>query len=143
MKREKSCGLVPVWRHGGQWKYLLVQHRSGHWGFPKGHVEVGESEVATAEREVTEEVGLTGLAVRETPRYTENYVFTFRGVTIDKHVVYFLARVHDARIRRRHGEIIDAHWFDYRTAKAVLGQLSSGRVLEKAHHDVMTRQVWN
>ena len=35
---EKSCGGIVF----NQNKYLLVKHlaeNSGHWGFPKGHVE--------------------------------------------------------------------------------------------------------
>lgn len=35
-----------------------------HWIFPKGHVEQGESEEAAAERELCEEAGIEGIAVR-------------------------------------------------------------------------------
>ncbi len=37
---------------------LLLRHASGHWVFPKGHVEAGESEMAAAVREVLEEAGI-------------------------------------------------------------------------------------
>ena len=51
MKKEKSCGILVF---DGN-KVLMVKHRKGHWGFPKGHVEAGETEEETAIREVKEE----------------------------------------------------------------------------------------
>ena len=59
MTWEKSCGAVVFTRENGQVKYLLVANLEGIYGFPKGHVEAGETEVETALREVREETGLT------------------------------------------------------------------------------------
>ena len=62
MKREKSCGALVVRKNGENFDLVLLRHRfGGHWSFPKGHVEAGESERQTALREVREE---TGLAIR-------------------------------------------------------------------------------
>ena len=63
MTFEKSCGAV-VFRNdrsSGELKryVLMIKHSSfGHYSFPKGHVEVGESEKMTAEREVMEETNV-------------------------------------------------------------------------------------
>ena len=54
MKKEKSCGCI-VFNDG---KVLLVRHNKGHWDFPKGHVEPGETEEQTAKREVKEETNI-------------------------------------------------------------------------------------
>ena len=59
---EKSCGIILF---NGD-KVLILQHRDtdnteGHWDFPKGHVEKGESETQTALRELTEETGIKNL----------------------------------------------------------------------------------
>lgn len=43
------------------------------WGFPKGHMEDGKTEIQTALREVKEEVGLD-VETDETKRYTLNYI---------------------------------------------------------------------
>ena len=52
MKYEKSCGAV-VFRKDDCWNILLIRHVKGrHVSFPKGHVEPGETESRTAEREV-------------------------------------------------------------------------------------------
>ena len=49
---EKSCGAVVFTRIDNNIKYLLIQNLEGIYGFPKGHVEDGESETQTAIREV-------------------------------------------------------------------------------------------
>lgn len=58
MHREKSCGAVVVREDAGQKEILLIRHNAGHWAFPKGHMEEGETEVQTASREIQEETGL-------------------------------------------------------------------------------------
>ena len=57
---DKSCGVV-LFNSG---KVLLLRHSStssrggGHWDFPKGHIDEGESEIQTALRELEEETGI-------------------------------------------------------------------------------------
>ena len=58
-------------------KVLLVKNRqrkeykeyydSGFWGFPKGHMEEGESPLKAAEREVFEETGFKVKSITEKP----------------------------------------------------------------------------
>ena len=40
MIREKSCGTL-VFKDD---KVLMIRHNVGHWSFPKGHVEKGETD---------------------------------------------------------------------------------------------------
>ena len=78
MRREKSCGAI-VYREGhGQIELLLIKHRfGGHWSFPKGHMESGETEVQTALREVKEETGLSiqleAIGLKPHPIEVDNY----------------------------------------------------------------------
>ena len=59
MTFEKSCGAIVYRKHHGNTEILLIKHiNSGHWSFPKGHMEQGESETETALREIKEETGL-------------------------------------------------------------------------------------
>ena len=56
---ENSCGAVVFRDIRGEVRYLLIKNkRSAHWGFPKGHIEPGETKEETALREVLEETGL-------------------------------------------------------------------------------------
>ena len=59
MKHEKSCGGLIYREHNGETDILLLKHRcGGHWSFPKGHMEAGETEMETALLEIREETGL-------------------------------------------------------------------------------------
>lgn len=55
--KPRSAGAV-VFRRSERGVWLLVLRAFGHWDFPKGLVEDGESELITARREVWEETGL-------------------------------------------------------------------------------------
>ena len=74
MKIEKSCGAVVFTRVNGEIKYLLIKSVTGFYGFPKGHVEIGESETQTALREIFEEVGLRVRLIPDFRREDEYYI---------------------------------------------------------------------
>lgn len=74
MKREKSCGVLVLRQQEEELYVVLLRHRfGGHWSFPKGHVEAGESERQTALREVREETGLTGIKLMDGFRESVEY----------------------------------------------------------------------
>lgn len=82
---EKSCGAIVI----NDDKVLLVKHNAGHIGFPKGHVEDGETEEETAIREVKEETGLD-VEVDTNYRYMTTYS-PKEGVSKD--VIFFLGKL--------------------------------------------------
>ena len=56
---ESSAGAVVYRSIKGKLRYLLIKNkRSSNWGFPKGHLEMGETKYDAAKREVLEETGL-------------------------------------------------------------------------------------
>ena len=81
---EKSCGAVVLIDN----KVLIVKQNSGFYGFPKGHMEKGESETEPACREVLEETNVD-IEIIDDKRYTINYILD-NG--IKKEVVYFIAK---------------------------------------------------
>ena len=102
---EKSCGAVVFTRVDGDIKYVIIQSLAGYYGFPKGHMEAGESEVQTALRELYEETGLTA-NLDAGRRATISYpVGTFGR----KEVVFYLGEVTGIP-RVREGEIERYKW---------------------------------
>ncbi len=54
------AGAVAFRERDGQRQYLLVTSQRGHWIFPKGIVEAGETPEETALKEAREEAGIHG-----------------------------------------------------------------------------------
>lgn len=108
MIHEKSCGALVVRRGKDGKPYILMirQRRGGNRSFPEGHVEVGETELMTAEREVFEETSVR-IKITSAFRKTVNY---HPAPGISKEVVYFLAFTDCAETAAREGEIADVEW---------------------------------
>ena len=107
MKHEKSCGAVIFTREQNETKFLLIQHKgSGHWSFPKGHVEGNETEHETATREIKEETSLN-----------VDFIGDFRvcvtyspKANVTKDVIYFLAKAKSTIFSLQETEIKTAKW---------------------------------
>ena len=97
MKYEKSCGAIVIDDN----KVLVIKHRAGHVGFPKGHVEDGETEAETAIREVKEETGID-IEVDTNYRYTTNYS---PKPGVSKDVIFFLGKVVGGEIKPQVEEV--------------------------------------
>ena len=129
MTHEKSCGAVVLRREGEGMFVLLIRHRKGgHRSFPKGHVERGESERRTAEREVMEETGAQ-INIKERFRVPIHYR-PMPGV--EKEVVYFLAFTTDPYIKAREGEIAEVEWVPLEQAEGCLAHENDKTVFRAA-----------
>lgn len=106
---EKSCGVIPLRKNRGKWEVLLVQLHAGHWGFPKGHVEEGESSEMTARRELKEETGLVFQNFLTSDFLTEEYQFQRNNKVTSKLVIYYLAMVSGNPVIQQK-EIKDSKW---------------------------------
>ena len=122
MKYEKSCGAVIF---DGD-KVLVIQQVKGHWGFPKGHVEEGETEVQTAVREIKEETNLD-VEIDESKRFVERYS-PEEGV--EKDVVFFVAQKTGGKIKVQEEEVKDTKWLLPQDAMEILTYESSKRILQ-------------
>lgn len=127
---EKSCGAVIFRRHSGNIEYLLIKNKKGgNWGFPKGHVESGESEADTARREVFEETGLN-IDIIDGFRVSSDY--RPRG-KIFKQVIFFLAEMpYDGRISVQQTEVDRTMWADYSLAMKTFRFNNDRNVLTQA-----------
>lgn len=104
MKNEKSCGAFVL---DGDKVLIIKQKKSGNFGFPKGHVEEGETEEQTVIREVKEETGVD-IKLLSNKRYSISYV---QNETINKEVVYYLAElINKDSQEKQEKEISDIIW---------------------------------
>ncbi|MDR2772756.1 MAG: NUDIX domain-containing protein [Elusimicrobiota bacterium] len=122
MTRNFSCGAVLYKVESEKILFLLVfSKRNLHWGFPKGHIEKGETEIETAKREVFEETGISEIEFDEVFRYEEIYeILSNSGNSdrkkVEKHSIYFLAKVlKDAEGKTFHNnnEIEKTEWLPF------------------------------
>lgn len=103
---ERSCGVLPYRTVNGQREFLLVfEERSKCWSIPKGHMEAGETEVQTAQRELYEETGLTAKPDTARSATIEYPISDFAR----KEVLFFLGEV-TGEPKVRAGEIEKFKW---------------------------------
>ena len=128
MKYEKSCGAVIF--EGD--KVLVIQQVKGHWGFPKGHVEDGETEVETAIREIKEETNLD-VEIDETHRYIETY---HPKEDVEKDVVFFVAKKIGGEIKVQEEEVTQTEWLSPKDAIKRVTYESSKKIMSRVIEDL-------
>ena len=132
-RREKSCGAVLYADTPDGRRYVLVQGPDGFWGFPKGHMEAGETERQTALREILEETGAEAILL-DGFRSTEEYALAREGhPEIVKQVVFFLAKAVDSSFQPRDTvEIRAVRLMDYAAALEAICYDDSRQILTEA-----------
>lgn len=135
-KAKKACGAIVYRMRFRRPRYLVVRHAGGgHWGFPKGHVEPGESERETAIREVHEETGLN-VSFRE--RFYER-IYYLTGKGRRKEVVFFLSRVRRPRVKLQLSEVTDYRWLSFWETRELLTYENTKLLLDKAANYIADR----
>ncbi len=127
---ERSCGAVVYRIINGEMRFLLIKNRrSTHWGFPKGHVERGETSEQTAAREVLEE---TGIHIKIIPQFASKSEYTIQG-KVEKSVIIYLARTDDTQTIIQKEEIEDYIWLNYEKAMETLRFINDRNILRNAN----------
>ena len=130
---ERSCGAVVYRRINDEIRYLLIKNRrSTHWGFPKGHVEKGETFEQTAMREET------GIHIQILPQFASKSEYTIQG-KVEKTVTIYLAKTRDTQTTIQREEIEDYIWLNFDKAMDTLRFINDRNILQSAH-DFLVKQ---
>lgn len=134
MAQEVSAGGL-VFRRGLQGpEFLLLKYGAGHWDFPKGHVEEGESPIQTSKREIHEETGIEPALQDYILGFKDLVTYYYRrGATlVRKEVHFFLVEVPgDVGVKLSH-EHLEHAWLTPAQAKERLTFKTARDLLGKA-----------
>ena len=128
MKYEKSCGAIVV----EDGKVLLVKHNAGHWDFPKGHVEEGETEIETAIREVKEETNID-IKIEKENKYISEYS---PKENVMKTVIYFIGEKVGGEDKPQIEEVSDVEWLDVNKAVERITHQKSKEIMMQVIKDM-------
>ena len=128
MKHEKSCGAIIIKDN----KVLVIKQNIGFYGFPKGHVEEGETEEETAIREVKEETNLD-IIINSNYRYETKY---FAKEDVLKKVVFFVATTNNTDVLCDNNEVSEARWLDIDEAINILSYDDLKDILRNVKKDL-------
>jgi len=139
VNKEFSAGAVIFKKEGEDILFLVIYSRRNNiWGFPKGHIESGESEKDAAIREIKEETGLDSLRFIE--GFSEKIMYKtiskrlpFKGQRIEKYVTYFLCKTRDQCIIVDGREITDYRFLTLGEAEKLVRFKNLVSILRKAN----------
>ena len=144
----KSAGAIVYRIKNNKLHYLLLHYPSGHWEFPRGHIDEGESEQETAIREIEEETGLKD--IKMIPNFKGYSRFFFKRTYglkpkekkkapwVFKLVTLFLAetKTEDIKLSREHKGFV---WLPYEDAIKKLPK-DAKKVFNKANDHLISRK---
>ena len=113
---ETSCGFILL----NYDSILLLQYPQGHWSFPKGHVEQGDTNHhETASRELKEETGIKSVEIDTTWESRTENTFRKKGRKTTKQVYWYIASTDEVEV-----ELSEEHnsylWLNYADAESML-----------------------
>lgn len=139
MINEVSSGAILYRRQNKTITFLLLHYYSGHWDFPKGNKEEGETDLDTALREIKEETGITDVTIVDNFKKQIFYKFKRNNRLISKKVIYFLAETNssDVRLSNEHLSFI---WAQYEEAFRIITYPTSKEILTEGYKFLTTQK---
>jgi bis(5'-nucleosidyl)-tetraphosphatase len=136
---ERSAGAV-IFIQNSEPEYLLLHYTAGHWDFPKGNIEAGETEQEAAVREIREETGIVDVEFIEGFRQTISYKYRKARKLVNKEVVLFLAQTKTRQVTISH-EHIGFAWNKYDDAMKQLTYKNAKNLLNDARQFIRKKTL--
>ena len=136
MIKEKSAGAI-LFRKEKEPMYLLLHYEAGHWDFPKGNIEKGETDIDTVKREIEEETGIKDIGLIKNFKEMIQYFYKMNSNVINKEVAFYLAKTETEQVKISF-EHIGFAWLSYEKAIKKLTYGNAKDILKKAHEFLET-----
>jgi 8-oxo-dGTP pyrophosphatase MutT (NUDIX family) len=139
MPKEISVGAI-VFRYDKEIKYLFLKYEAGHWDFPRGGVEKGESEKDTAKREIFEETGIVDIEFIDGFREKTFWFYKKEGKTFYKEAIFYLAKTNSEKVKLSSEHVA----FKWLSLDEILEQATfsnTKKILQKAHDFLQENQA--
>ena len=133
MKFLFSAGVIVYFKRKDKVEFLLLKHdNSGHWDFPKGKIEKGETKIQAAQRELFEEAGAKAKIHDKFEKSFEYFFKDYDGELAKKTVYFFVGKAvyKHVTISKEH---VDFAWLEYDDAYDRLTYDNAKLVLEEAN----------
>lgn len=130
---EESSGAIVFRKENNKRKYLILYYGKGHWGFPRGNIEKGETEKKAAIREIREETGIEDLNFISGFREEIKWFYKKEGETIRKRAVLFLAETKTKEVDLSH-EHKKYKWVGFEEGLNILTFENTREVLKKVRN---------
>ena len=112
--------------------YLILNYSYGHWDFPKGNIENGESELDTIKREIMEETGITDINFIDDFRQQISYRYKKKFKLVNKLVIYYIVETKSNKVVLSF-EHVNFVWLNYNDALNRLSFDNSKKILKNAN----------
>lgn len=112
--------------------YLILNYSYGHWDFPKGNIENGESELDTIKREIMEETGITDINFIDDFRQQISYKYKKKFKLVNKLVIYYIVETKSNKVVLSF-EHVNFAWLNYNDALNRLSFDNSKKILKNAN----------
>ncbi len=144
---EKSVGAIVFRIVDEKIEFLLIKYRSGHWEFPRGHVEDNETEYETMKREIKEETNISSLHIIKGFRETMSFSYKAHGqellerkkdkscMYVHKKVVFYLAETIEDNVIISH-EHQEFQWLSFEEGYEKLTFKNAQDILLIAHKNL-------
>ena len=138
MKHLYSAGIITYMIKNREINYLLLHYPAGHWDFPKGKIEKGETKQEAALRELQEETGLTA-QLDSNFEATFSYIFRDTEKELTQKTVYFFIGHATHDLVKLSYEHIGYQWLPYKEAHEQLTYNNAQDTLKKTHTYLLSK----
>ena len=113
---------------------LMLRKKNGDWVLPKGRIEISETKIEAAIREVEEETGIFAKVIKEVGDINYQYYNTWNNnEKVDKFVTWFLMREISGKLKPLYKEgFVEAKYISIELFEKIVKHEAEKQIIQKA-----------